>query len=109
MPHLKCVLIDPPSLEVNISDDVGIKETKEHLACSPPIGLAYLAASLRENGFEARIIDAKSLNMTYEQVCGVIEAEKPDLVGITIFTSQLRSALIVAREIKKTLPSCNSY
>ncbi len=106
MSRLKCVLIDPPSLEVNVSDELGIKETKEHLACSPPIGLAYLAGSLREDGFEATIIDARSLNMTHKETCEAVLIEKPDLVGITIFTSQLRSALITAREIKNSLPSC---
>ena len=106
MGRLRCVLIDPPSLEVNISDQVGLKETKEKLACSPPIGLAYLAASLRENNFEVKIVDAKSLNMTYKETCEAALMEKPDLVGLTIFTSQLRSALTTAREIKKNLPSC---
>ena len=106
MKKVKCILIDPPSLEVNISDESGLKETKEHLACSPPIGLAYLAASLRENNFEVKIIDAKSLDMNHKQTCEAVLMEKPDLVGITMFTSQLRSALITARKIKKSLPSC---
>ena len=105
MARLKCVLIDPPSLEVNISNELGLKETKEHLACSPPIGLAYLAAALRKNNFEVKIIDARSLNMTHKETCEAVLIEKPDLVGITIFTSQLRSALKTAGEIKKNLPS----
>ena len=106
MSKFKCILIDPPSLEVNISGEQGLKETKEHLACAPPIGLAYIAAVLRENDIDVKIIDAKSLNMTHEETCAAVLIEKPDLAGITIFTSQLRSALLTAREIKKNLPSC---
>ncbi|ODS33504.1 MAG: Radical SAM domain protein [Candidatus Scalindua rubra] len=106
MNKIKCILIDPPSLEVNISDELGLKEDKESLACSPPIGLAYIAASLRAGGFEVKIVDAKSLNMSHKETCKVVLTEKPDLVGITVFTSQLRSALITAGEIKKNLPSC---
>ena len=106
MKKVKCILIDPPSLEVNISDEQGLKDTKEHLACAPPIGLAYIAAVLRENDIDVKIIDAKSLNMTHMEICEAVLTEKPDLVGITIFTTQLRSALITAREIKKNLPSC---
>ncbi len=106
MSKFKCILIDPPSLEVNISGEQGLKETKEHLACAPPIGLAYIAAVLRGNDIDVKIIDAKSLNMTHEETCAAVLIEKPDLAGITIFTSQLRSALLTAREIKKNLPSC---
>ncbi len=106
MTGIKCVLVDPPSSEVNISGESGFKEEKENLACSPPIGLAYLAASLRENNFKVKIIDAKSMNMTYGETCKAVLKEKPDLVGITIFTSQLRSALKTVREIKENLSSC---
>jgi radical SAM superfamily enzyme YgiQ (UPF0313 family) len=106
MKKIKCILIDPPSLEVNISDEQGLKDTKEHLACAPPLGLAYIAAVLRENDIDVKIIDAKSLNMTHIETCEAVLKEKPDLAGITIFTSQLRSALITAREIKKNLQSC---
>jgi len=106
MSKFKCILIDPPSLEVNIYGEQGLKETKEHLACAPPIGLAYIAAVLQENDIDVKIIDAKSLNMTHKETCEAALIEKPDLVGITIFTSQLRSALMTAREIKKNLPSC---
>jgi len=36
----KCIWIDPPSMEVNISGEEGVKEAKEEHASSPPIGLA---------------------------------------------------------------------
>jgi len=104
MKKVKCVLIDPPSLEVNISDEDGLKETKERLACSPPIGLAHIAAVLREDDVEVKIIDAKSLNMSHKETCDAVLVEAPGVVGITVFTSQLRSALITAREIKENLP-----
>lgn len=102
---LKCILIDPPSMEVNISEEEGIKEFKEEHACSPPIGLAYIAAILRQKGVEVRIIDAKSLNMSHKEVAEIVEKETPELVGVTTFTSQLRSALVTCRQIKEACPN----
>lgn len=102
---IKCVLIDPPSVEVNISSDIGLRETKEKLACAPPLGLAYIAATLRENnGVDVSIIDAKSLNLSHEETRDLVQDAQPDLVGITVFTSQLGSALRTAKEIKEVAP-----
>lgn len=101
----KCILIDPPSMEVNISGEEGVKEAKEEHASSPPIGLAYIAALLRENGIEVRIIDARSLNMSHKETCALVAEESPDLVGVTVFTSQLRSALQMCQQIKEACPT----
>ena len=105
MTNIKCVLIDPPRRLVNISDKGGIKESGEQEAIYPPMGLAYIAAVLRENGVEVKIIDAKSLNMSHEDVAKAIEKERPDFAGVTVFTTQLRSALDTCRGIKKRFPS----
>ena len=103
--NLKCILIDPPSMAVNISRMSGVKEATEQLACAPPIGLAYIAAVLRENGIEVKIIDAKSLNISHKEAAQMVEKESPDLVGVTVFTSQLRSALQMCQAVKEVCPA----
>ena len=103
--NLRCILIDPPSMAVNISTKTGVKEATEQLACSPPIGLAYVAAVLQRNGTDVKIIDAKSLNLSHKEVCEMVERENPDIVGVTVFTSQLRSALNMCQAVKEACPS----
>lgn len=103
--NLRCILIDPPSMEVNISEEEGLKQAKEEHACAPPLGLAYMAAVLQKNGIDVKIIDAKSLNMSHKEVSEVVENERPDLVGVTVFTSQLRSALLTCRGIREAYPA----
>lgn len=101
---VKCVLIDPPTMMVNISSKVRVKETAEKLTPFPPMGPAYIAAVLQANGIEVRIIDAKSLNLSLEKTVSRVVEEEPDFVGVTVFTSQLTSALDTCRKVKELCP-----
>lgn len=101
---MKCILIDPPRRAVNIVQNKIIVEATESASKFPPIGLAYLAGYLQTNGIEVQIIDAKSLNMPYPDICKIMVKEEPDIVGITVFTSNLKSSLTTCREIKKAYP-----
>jgi len=92
-------------MAVNISTKTGVKEATEQLACSPPIGLAYVAAILQRNGTDVKIIDAKSLNLPHKEASEIVERENPDIVGVTVFTSQLRSALDMCQAVKEVCPS----
>lgn len=86
--------------------------------CVPPLGLCYIAAVLRKEGFDVSIFDtvvegydAESANednslMTYgldtDSIRKRIEAEKPDIVGIsTIFSTDLHNLYNVAGIVKK--------
>ena len=104
---MKCILVDPPMMAVNISKQGDAKELWEQTVAYPPIGLAYLASVLRENGVNVKIIDAKSLNMSHKEVAESVQEEMPDIVGVTVFTLNLRSALNLCREIKTLCPSTN--
>ncbi|MCW3994397.1 MAG: B12-binding domain-containing radical SAM protein, partial [Candidatus Bathyarchaeota archaeon] len=98
---VKVLLIDPPNRVASLSQS----EAQETSPCYPPIGLAYIAAVLRENGARVRIIDAKSLRMTQEELSKQIEKEKPDIAGVNVFTCQLRSAMHTCKRIKDVSPS----
>ena len=104
MKIMKCILIDPPRKAVNIVQDEVILKATEKASRFPPIGLAYLAGYLQSNGIEAQIIDAKSLNMPYPDICKIVVKEESDIVGVTVFTSNLKSSLTTCREIKKAYP-----
>ena len=102
---MKCILIDPPRRAVNINQDEVIRKATEKASKFPPIGLAYLAGYLQANGIEVQIIDAKSLNLPYSDICEIVAEEEPDIVGVTVFTSNLKSSLMTCQEIKKAYPS----
>lgn len=64
---------------------------------SPPLGLAYLGAVSEERGDEVRILDMEVEETPLNQV---LREERPDLVGITANTIQIKAAWRVAQEIK---------
>ena len=101
--RISCILIDPPISTARQSEHIE-QAVKEH-AVFPPMSLAYIAAYLRENGIDTRIIDARSLGLSSEDVTRTVEGEEPDFVGITVFTPHLKGALTVARNIKEACPA----
>lgn len=103
--QIKCILIDPPVLPVNVSAEKGIEEAHRQDSAYPPVGLAYLAAFLKQRGVAVSIIDAKSLALSQDHVVGMVMAEKPEVVGVTVFTTQLKSVLNLCQGIKESLPS----
>ncbi|MGB5933673.1 MAG: cobalamin-dependent protein, partial [Anaerolineae bacterium] len=64
---------------------------------SPPLGLAYLGAVSEQRGDEVRILDMEVEETPLNQV---LREERPDLVGITANTIQIKAAWRVAQEIK---------
>ncbi|MFA6450948.1 MAG: radical SAM protein [bacterium] len=69
----------------------------------PPLGIATLAAVLRENGFsEVEIIDFRT-EETWARRKELIRAAAPDLVGITAMTPNFPAASDVARFCKTEL------
>jgi len=82
---MKVLLINP---KVNLPIEV---------RTSPPLGLAYLGAVSEERGDEVRILDMEVEETPLNQV---LREERPDLVGITANTIQIKAAWRVAQEIK---------
>lgn len=68
---------------------------------TPPIGLAYLASVLRENGFRVRIIDNVVERLSLDEI--VKKVRDSTLVGITTTTPTFNKALEYARKIKSVL------
>lgn len=107
---MKVLLIQPPL----------VIHKSEKKICHPPMGLAYLAASIRKN-YDVAILDAvvegikneikiNSNNICYGLDCNTIHTKivdfAPDVVGVScLFSSQIGSALKVCSTIKKANPS----
>ena len=69
-----------------------------------PLGIAQVAAWLRERNFSVGIIDAVASNYTIDDVMKKILAIKPKAVGFSALTSNFYRAVALAREVKKALP-----
>ncbi len=102
--RMKCLLVDPLRRAVNVVKDNVVRQAVETGSRFPPIGLAYLASSLRAHGVEVEIIDAKSMGMPHEELAELVANAQPDLVGLTVFTSNLKSALDACELIRTAYP-----
>jgi radical SAM superfamily enzyme YgiQ (UPF0313 family) len=71
----------------------------------PHLGLAYIAAVLEAENNVVRIIDIDAEALTNENLCKIVECEKPDMVGITATTPVIYSAFKIAELVKKNSSS----
>ena len=65
-----------------------------------PMGLLYLSAILKKNGYEVIFLDANIHNMRADEVADYIKQEKPDIVGITCVTATFNYAKEYCKVIK---------
>lgn len=70
----------------------------------PPIGLCYLAATLKALSIEVTIIDASALAMTIGQAIEQIMELKPDVIGISSVTVSIHNAAELASAVKNINP-----
>jgi len=89
---MKIVLIFPPN----------VYQTKQSM---PPLGIAWLAAVLRENGFkEVSLIDSIANRYTNSEIITLLKEKDPDIIGVSFNTLIRFSAFELARLIKKHFP-----
>lgn len=89
----KISLVNPPPLK-------GVYRHQLYL----PIGLAYLAAVLEENGYDVTVIDCPALEMNLRQLKTKLASINPDVIGITSMTPTIQSALLSASAAKEACP-----
>lgn len=89
----KVILFIPPK-----SDSKDIKQIGSQF---PRIGTAYIAAYLRQNGYDVKIVDAIALNLNAEGIKKIIKKEKPDFIGLGPFTEEIYEAYKVCKIAKQ--------
>jgi len=72
----------------------------------PPLGLAYVAASLEKSDFHVEIFDNYLLKKPIDYVKGEIKRLAPEMVGITCGSVTYRRCIETAKAVKEVLPSC---
>ncbi|MCL4557495.1 MAG: B12-binding domain-containing radical SAM protein [Deltaproteobacteria bacterium] len=65
-----------------------------------PLGLVYIAGSLRQAGYDVEIYDAMSLFHTHEDIIRKIITDRPDVVATTAITASLPDAVEVLSHAK---------
>ncbi len=68
------------------------------------LALATLAGFVRPHGYEVSCVDAKFEGLTYDQTLERVKEYRPDIVGLTAFTNEVKPAARVAAMIKKAMP-----
>jgi len=71
----------------------------------PPLNLLYLAASLREKGYAASVLDANAMRMSDEEITGAVREASSALVGIPLYSEILRQVRALAR-LAKSASAC---
>jgi len=95
---MRVLLVNPPVIRVSEPwfDEPDFVRT----------ALACLAGFLRkESGHEVHCIDAKFEKLTFEGLVNRAEELKPDLIGLTAFTNEIKPAAYVAGRLKKLFPN----
>lgn len=94
---MKVVLITPPMLSAEASQVLGIK--------AAPMGLAYLAAVLEEEGYQPSIIDANALELNFFELREELKKESPDVVCVTAITPMIYEAMTSVKIAKSVCPN----
>lgn len=74
------------------------------LPYGPPLGIAYPASSLEQNGADVKAVDM--FDFSWDRVRQTVEKEQPDVVGITCLTEQRASPLEVSKLSKTINKDC---
>ncbi len=70
-----------------------------------PLGIALMAAYVRERGVSVAVIDAEALELTPEETVDRAIAEyEPLFVGLSAFTTKMTAAGVVLAEVKRRMP-----
>ncbi len=70
----------------------------------PPLGLCYLASSIKNSGHEVKIIDAEIERLDIKEVVEEAKKHSPNIIGITSTTP--KTSNLIARERKRTVIRC---
>ena len=92
------LLIPPASL------DSSYGQLKDFSNPQPSIGLAYIAAVLRDSGFPVSVLDAYVEQLGIDEIVSSIRSRKADLVGISVLTTAADVTAEIVKRLRTELP-----
>lgn len=69
-----------------------------------PLGIFYLASCLRDNGFEADVLDAEAGRLNYDDIIEYLRLGGFGVLGISTTTVAFHRSLELAQKVKTVLP-----
>ncbi len=101
---MKALLINPPRWNELVGKNPSIIE--KHRGFNPPLGLLYLAASLRKfSSHEVEVLDTQPPRFTYEQLRRHLEGRSYNVIGVSAMTFTLIDAYKTVRLVRDVMPS----
>ena len=85
-----------------IAAPLGVRS--EHAQLSPPLGLALIGACCQEAGFSTTAIDFNLSGLNLVRLQGVLNYDRPRVIGISANTETWTAACEIAATCKETLP-----
>jgi len=101
MSNKKIIFVNPPYEQIA----PGLEYVKRITSRFPSLGLLYLAAEVRQHGYQPSIIESDIFNLDVTTIVEKIITEQPAYLGITLFTVGVCNAAAIAREIKQQAPA----
>lgn len=95
------MLIYPP---IGVEERYARKVGKKIGGDLPPLGIACLAAFVREHGFEADVVDSIALDMDNGTILQRITEKKPKVVGFSSLTINFHRAVACAKLVREKFP-----
>ncbi len=92
-------LISPPYDRQRVYSGMGFAAPIE-----PPLGLAFIAAMVRQRGFDVRLIDSTTEGYGLAELQQIVAQWQPHLVGISANTPVYPIAVELAALVKRALP-----
>ncbi len=104
---MKIVLINPPEMIAGEERGTGFgaRSFVKQLRVLPPLGLAYLAAVLKNASHQVELIDANALRIRPDEVVLKTRSLSPEVVGITCVTPLFPVVTQICRSLKSAIPS----
>lgn len=97
--NMKILLLIPPT---NLAQSYGA--LKKFSNPQPSIGIAYIAAVLRENGYDVKVVDAYVNEFSLEGILQQIASYAPDIVGISVLTPSAETTYEISKNLRARFP-----
>lgn len=100
------LLINPSTDYIKDQKDILHRRVEKDVVIqnSPSPGIAYLSAIAKHNNLNAKFIDMVVESISIDKLFQYIDVSRPTLIGFTALTVQIKSAGLIAKEIKKQFP-----
>lgn len=81
-----------------------LRIVQRYFGLFPPLSLTWVAAIAEKAGHEVDIVDARTLNLSPQQVAARLKETRPDILGFMMTTYMFRETLEWIRYLRQELP-----